>query len=74
MDEHATRIRQLIAGTCVASQPAETLLCTRAELLGLAHETLDREAADDACGAVGEIDAALLDRLADAGWGRRQAS
>lgn len=74
MDEHAARIRELIAGTCVASQPTPTLRETRAALLCLALDTVDREAADDACGAVHEIDATLAERLDGAAWERRRAS
>lgn len=64
MDEYAECIRELIAGTCVASQPLSALLHTRTRLLALAELTVDPEAADDACGAVAEIDAAVDERSA----------
>lgn len=64
MDEYAKRIQDLIVDTCVVSQPLEALLQTRVELLGLAEDTSDADAADAACGAVTEIDAAVNARLA----------
>lgn len=72
MDEYAIRIRDLIVDTCVVTQPLGTLLHTRAELLALAEDTGDGEAADAACGAVVEIDAAVRALLAPAA--RRRAS
>lgn len=72
MDEYAMRIHELIVGTCVVSQPLGTLLHTRAELLALAEDTSDGEAADAACGAVAEIDAAVNALLTPAA--RRRAS
>lgn len=65
MDEQALRIHELIVGTCVASQPAGVLLHTRAELLALAEETGDPDAADAACGAVAEIDRAVSAAFTD---------
>lgn len=62
MDDRAERIDELIAGTCVASEPLVALLHVRAELLALAEETDDPRAADAACGAVAEIDAAVAAR------------
>lgn len=62
VDEQALRIRELIVGCCVASEPVGALLQVRAELLTLAEMTGDREAVDAACGAVTEIDAALAVR------------
>ena len=73
MDDQALRIHDLIVGTCVATQPVGALLHTRAELLLLAEETGDARAADAACGAVAEIDAALAAQLA-ARQPRRRAS
>ncbi len=64
MDEYAKRIQDLIVDTCVVSQPLGALLQTRAELLGLAEDTSDADAADAACGAVAEIDAAVHAQLA----------
>ncbi|HVM14795.1 MAG TPA: hypothetical protein VM287_10770 [Egibacteraceae bacterium] len=72
MDENAMRIRDLIVDTCVATQPLERLLHTRAELLALVEDTGDPEAADAACGAVAEIDATVDAR--SAAPARRQAS
>lgn len=72
MDEDAMRIRDLIVDTCVATQPLERLLHIRAELLALADDTGDGEAADAACGAVIEIDVAI--RARSAAPARRQAS
>lgn len=74
MDEQARRIRDLIAATCVESQPTAMLMETRAALLGLALETAEREAADDACGAVQEIETAVADRLDVARGEQRRAS
>lgn len=66
MDEHALRIRELIVDCCVASEAFGPLLQVRAELLALAEATVDPEAVDAACGAVCEIDAALVARQAPA--------
>lgn len=64
MDKDAMRIQELIVDTCVATHPLGTLLQTRAELLALAEETSDCDAADAACGAVAEIDVAVNALLA----------
>lgn len=64
MDEYAKRIQDLIVDTCVVTQPLGALLHTRAELLMLAEDTRDADAADAACGAVAEIDAAVNAHLA----------
>lgn len=72
MDEYMTRIQDLIVGTCVATQSLGVLLHTRAELLMLAEDTSDADAADAACGAVAEIDAAVQALLAP--FAQRRAS
>lgn len=59
IDEHAVRIRELIVATCLVSQPEAVLLHARCELVALATDTTEAEAADDAWGAVAEIDAAV---------------
>lgn len=64
VDVCAMRIRELIVDCCVASEPVGDLLHVRSELLALAEVTGDPDAADAACGAVSEIDAALGERTA----------
>lgn len=75
MDPQARRIREVVLDACAAidalkgrGPPEDALVGAlyhlRLDLLALAAETCDREAADDACGVVEEIDAALA-RIAD---------
>ncbi|MDP8971005.1 MAG: hypothetical protein M3N52_11020 [Actinomycetota bacterium] len=75
MDPQAWRIREVVVDACAAidavesgRQPGDTLLAAlchlRLDLLALAADTCDCEAADDACGVVEQIDAALS-RVAD---------
>lgn len=68
MDGAATRIRGLILDTCDGAQPASALVEVRAELLALAAQTRDGEAADDACEHARGLDAHLhgLDATAPA--------
>lgn len=70
MDDAAARIRELVlqvaaaAGTVPGADAHRLLTGLRAELLAVCEDTGDTEAADAACGAVHELDAALA-RLAD---------
>lgn len=59
MDREADRIRGLILDTCDGAQPASALVEVRAELLALAAQTRDGEAADDACQHAQDLDARL---------------
>lgn len=78
MDAQALRIDELVGEACGLVRRVERgvagrelvieLECLRAELLALARGTADQQAADAACGVVGDLDAAL-DQL-----GRRTAS
>lgn len=70
MDQEADRIRALIVGTCTGAQSEAALTEARADLLALSVETLDGEAADDACQQVHEIDV-LLSQLAPTDMSRR---
>lgn len=68
MDREAHRIRELIVDTCDGAQTDVALTDARAELLALAAETGDGEAAADACEHARDLDAALrrLDETAPA--------
>lgn len=72
MDREAHRIRGLIVDTCDGAQPASALIEARAELLALAAQTADGEAADDACQHACEL--AAFVRHADATAPARHAS
>lgn len=70
MDQQADRIRALIVDTCTGAQSDAALTEARADLLVLSVETLDGEAADDACQQVHEIDV-QLGQLAPTDMSRR---
>lgn len=59
MDQEADRIRALIVDTCVGAQPEAALAEARADLLALSAQTVDREAAEDACQQARDIDVVL---------------
>lgn len=59
MDHEADRIRALIVDTCTGAQSEAALTEARADLLALSVQTLDGEAADDACEQAREIDVVL---------------